>query len=95
MNRLRLLNKSLILSIAAGLLVLQWVAVTHSHDSDIDIDRICSICLVKENLTHGLVSSKLALNLNAAFADQYIPFTIQHSQVSVFYYRSRAPPVYL
>lgn len=95
MNRLQYLNKKLILGIVAGLLVLQWVGVTHTHDSDIDIDRVCSICLVKENLSHGLASAKLTLNLKGVFADQDKPFTVQYSQPSISYFRSRAPPVYL
>jgi hypothetical protein len=95
MNQLQKLNKKLILCIVAGLLVLQWVGVTHSHDSDIDVDRICSICLVKKNISHGVVSSKLIVNLNAAIADLAKPFTIQRSKVYISYYHSRAPPVYL
>ena len=95
MNQLPIPNKNLIFGIIAGLLVLQWVGATHTHDSDIDIDRICSICLVEENLNLGIVSSKLALNLNGVFTGQDTPFNAQQSQVRLSYYRSRAPPVYL
>ena len=89
------LNRKLILCIVAGLLVLQWVGVTHTHDSDIDVDRICSICLVKKNISHGVVSATLSLNLNAAFAYHDTVFYIQRPQVNVSYYNSRAPPASL
>ena len=95
MSHLKNLNKNLIFGIVAGLLILQWVGVTHTHDSDIDVDRICSICLVKKNISHGVVSAKLSLNLNAVFADHGTVFNIQNPQVYVSYYNSRAPPVYL
>ena len=95
MNQLQNINKKLILCIVAGLLVLQWVGMTHAHDSDIDADRICSICLVKKNIGHGVVSPKLSLNLNAVFVEHDTFFNIQRHQVNTSYYHSRAPPVYL
>lgn len=95
MNHLQNLNKKLILCIVAGLLVLLWVGVTHTHDSDIDVDRICSICLVKKNISHGVVSPKLSLYLNSVVAHHDTFSNIQRPQVNVSYYHSRAPPVYL
>ena len=95
MNQLQNLIKKLIFGIVAGLFVLQWVGVTHTHDSDIDVDRICSICLVEKNISHGVVSAKLSLNLNAVFADHEAFSNIQRPQVNASYYNSRAPPVYL
>lgn len=95
MNQLQNINKKLILCIVAGLLVLQWVGVTHTHDSEIDVDRICSICLIKKNISHGVVSSKLSLNLNAVFVEHDIFINSQDPQVNVSFYHSRAPPAYL
>ena len=95
MNQLQNLKKNLILCIVAGLLVLQWVGVTHAHDSDIDVDRICSICLVKKNISHGVISPQLSVNLNSVVAHHDTFFNIQRPQVNISYYHSRAPPVYL
>lgn len=74
---------------------MQWVGITHTHESDIEVDRICSICLVKKNISQGIVSPKISLDLNAVFIDHDVYLDIQRALVNVSYYQSRAPPVYL
>ena len=95
MNRTKNCYNYLALFIVAGLLVLQWIGVTHTHDSDIDVDRICSICLVKKNISHGAVSPALFIALDVAFTGHNSLVNIQPSRVNLSYYYSRAPPVNL
>lgn len=91
----RKFSKKLSFCIITGLLMVQWLGVTHAHDSEIDVDRICSICLVGENLSHGIVPSIAVNNVNGIFASRDNFSNTQNPQVSFYYYLSRAPPVYL
>lgn len=95
MNGFRQIKKIYVVCLIAGLLAAVWVGQIHAHfDEDpYEVDRVCSVCLVGENVSHFFVTTAFEQPGNSAVIKQANRYEYPNSTLVISYYLSRAPPL--
>ena len=94
MNGIRQIRRIYAIFLITGLLAAVWVGQTHAHfeEDPYEVDLVCSICLVGENLSHFLVTAAFEQSRNSAVIEQTNRYEYPSSHLVFSYYLSRAPP---
>ncbi len=86
-------NRQFIVSLVFGLLLAQWLVLTHVHEqTNSTPDSLCSVCLTGEQFNH-VVGSSLA-PISQQVVPQFVLVVVSDyfTQLFLSAYQSRAPP---
>ncbi len=97
MNGFRQIRKIYAICLIAGLLAAVWAGQTHAHfeENPYEADRVCSVCLVGENISHFIVTAAFEQFRDSALIEQTNRYEYPNSPLVLSYYLSRAPPLIL
>ena len=86
-------QRKLVLMLVLGLLLAQWLVITHIHEhAGNTYDSLCAICVTGEHFSHVLNNSPLIIT--PQFFQQFNLYISNDAvlQQSVLAFHSRAPP---
>lgn len=89
-------NKNFVVALVFGLLLAQWLVLTHVHDQQsTSPDSLCSVCVTGEHFSHAVSSSPVVVTSQAV--TQTVLDVFEHIILQQFvpFFHSRAPPVLL
>ena len=97
MDGFRQIRKIYAIWLIAGLLAAVSISQTHAHfeEDPYEVDRVCSICLVGENVSHFIVTATVVHTPNSSVTEQTNHLRFERSPSVISYYQSRAPPLNL